>query len=39
VFTVAEESAEGADEHFCSSADQDSLDNDDAHDAYDASLL
>ena len=39
VFTVAEEPAEGADEHFCSSADQDSLDNDDARDAYDASLL
>ena len=39
VFTVAEEPAEGADEHFCSSVDQDSLDNDDARDAYDASLL
>ena len=39
VFTVSEEPAEGADEQFCSSADQDSLDSDDAHDAYDASLL
>ena len=39
VFTVAEEPSEGADEQLCSSIDHDSGNSDDAHDAYDASLL